>query len=209
MTFSRIIVCAISLLTFAGCMTTDDSLSQSPSVVEKKSPPGHKSVTETPGPQFPPMTRVGGCRIVYRKGQMCLSGPTNDRSLVQTRKDYSPPFAMRLKVKTDGTSIRLYYNAGMIILNWECRPNMLRFHDLLENRITSFPGKGAVEPNKFHDIVWEIYADGTRLLVNGNEVMRKSGEYDNLNAPVGIGPAFGSVLTIKSIAITELQGTLD
>ena len=147
--------------------------------------------------------------MVHRNGQSLLSAPTNDRSLVQTRDEYRPPFALHLRAKTDTTNIRLYYNAGMVILNWEVRPSELRFHDPVNDRITRFRGKGTIEPNKFHDIVWEVYPDGTRLVLNDKQVMRKLGEYGDLVAPVGIGPAFGSVITVESFSVTELHGTLE
>jgi hypothetical protein len=201
--FSKTMACALSLMVLASCATTN-----SPSSPSRFNPATGIEV-KAPGSHFPVLARVGGCKIVSRSGQLLLSAPTNDRSLVQTREEYRPPFALRVRGKTDTTNIRLYYSAGMVIFNWELRPSELRFHDPLYDRITSFPGKGAIEPDKFHDIAWEIYPDGTRLLVDGKEIMRKNGAYGELMAPVGIGPAVGSVITVESFSVEELQGTLE
>ena len=195
--------CGLLLTTLAGCATTGGPAGQS------WSHPASKPVAVVPGDNGPCLARVGGCQIVHRHGQMRLLAPTEGRSLVQTMEEYRPPFALRVRAKTDSTNVRLYYNAGMVILNWEVRPSELRFHDPVNDRVSAFPGKGAIEVGKCYDICWEIYPDGTRLLVNGKEVMRKSAEYGNLRAPVGIGPAFGSVLTVESFHVEPLQGTLD
>ena len=203
MPFAMTMTCVLSLVLFSGCATTEDS--SSPSELK----PTSEIVSEAPSDKFPAMARVGGCDIVYRNGKMILSTPTNDRSLVQTKESYKPPFALHLKAKTDTKNIRLYYNAGMIILGWECKPSELRFHNPLNDRVTAYPRVGAIQPNTYYDIVWEMYPDGLRFLVNGKEAFRKSGEYGMLTAPVGIGPAFGSVVTVESFSINELQGTLE
>ena len=202
-TFSKAVACAWSLMLLAGCATTGGPAS--PSMLN----PETGIVADAPTSQFPALTRVAGCQAVYRDGQLFLFGPTDDRSLVQTRTEYRPPFAVCVRAKTDARSIRLYYNVGMIILNWEIRPSELRFCDPLSGTIHGFPGKGEVEANKFHDIVWEVYPDGTRLTVNGNEIMKKLGEFGDLMAAVGVGPAFGSVVTLESFSVKPLKGTLN
>jgi hypothetical protein len=70
------------------------------------------------------------------------------------------------------------------------------------------PGQGKIEPGKYHDIVWEVYPDGMRVLVNGKERARSVGNYEKLKAPVGIGPAFGSVITMESLRVETLKGKL-
>ncbi len=200
---SRAMACAVSLMVLAGCATAGRPAS--PSTFN----PETGIVADAPTSQFPALARVAGCQVVYRDGQLLLFGPTEDHSLVQTRAEYRPPFALRLRAKTDTTSIRLYYSAGMVILNWEIRPSELRFHDPLSGTQYGFPGKGEIEPNKFHDIVWEVYPDGTRLMVDGNEVMRKLGEYGDLMAAVGVGPAYGSVITLESFSVRTLKGRLE
>ncbi len=54
-----------------------------------------------------------------------------------------------------------------------------------------------------------VYPDGTRLMVDGNEVMRKLGEYGDLMAAVGVGPAYGSVITLESFSVRTLKGRLE
>lgn len=197
---STMMICLSLLVCVSGCGKKHSVKHEKPAV---------GIVTTAPSEQFPAMARVGGCDVVHRNGKMILSGPTDGRSLVQTKDSYKPPFALHLKAKTDSTNIRLYYNAGMIILGWEVRPGELRFNNPVDDRLIAYPGKGTIKPNQFYDIVWEMYPDGTRLFINGKEAFRKSGEFSQLTAPVGIGPALGSVITVDSFSIRELKGTLE
>jgi hypothetical protein len=47
-----------------------------------------------------------------------------------------------------------------------------------------------------------------RVLVNGKERTRKLGNYKKLEEPLGVGPAFGSVMTLKSLRVERLKGSL-
>ena len=194
--------CLLSLGILVGCTTADRQVSsvKRPTVRESG-----KDAVELP---FPPFARVGGCKVVRQNSRMRISAAC-DWSLIQTKDEYSAPLAVHVRAKTDSTNLRLYYNAGMVIFNWEVRPKELRVHDLHDGRLVVRSPSGYIEPNTYHDITWEIYPDGMRLLLNGKEIMRKSGEYGGLIAPVGIGPAFGSLLTVESFIIEELQGTLE
>ena len=181
--------CLVSFVLLAACATAEDQISSAERPGERGSDNGDGEHA------FPPFTRVGGCRVVRQNGRIRLS-EAGSLSLIQTIEEYAPPFALHVRAKTDSTNIRLYYNAGRVILNWEVRPKELRVHDLHDDRLVVRSEIGYIEPNTYHDIRWEIYPDGMRLLVNGREIMRKSGEYADLAAPVGIGPAFRSLLTV-------------
>lgn len=200
---TRIVTFASPLMVLGSCATTDGPASFA------AGDPATGIAAEAPGPQFPVMMKVGGCKMVRRNGHILLSAPTNDRSLIQTREEYRPPFVVRLRAKIDTASIRLYYNAGMVILNWKVHPSQLRFHDPVNDKMSAFNDKGTIELNTFHDIAWEIYPDGTRLVLNDKEVMTKLGDYGDLVAPIGVGPAFGSVIMLESFSVHELQGTLE
>jgi hypothetical protein len=60
----------------------------------------------------------------------------------------------------------------------------------------------------YHDIVWEMYPNGMRLLVDGKERARSLGNYEKIEAALGIGPAWGSVVTIQSFRVEALKGKL-
>ena len=55
---------------------------------------------------------------------------------------------------------------------------------------------------------WEVYPDGMRVLLKGEELARKHGDYAKLKTSVGIGPAFGSVISLESFRIEALKGKL-
>jgi hypothetical protein len=132
-----------------------------------------------------------------------LSSPLPDRALVQTRDAFRPPFIIKLRAATDSTNLRLYYNAGMVIFNWERGKDVLRVHDPLTNQTNSLAGKGFIEPNQWHDITWEIKPGGVTLTVDGEMRFSTSGDYADINAPIGIGPAFGSVVSVESFEVTR------
>jgi len=154
--------------------------------------------------RFNSMVRVNGCEVVRQNESVILTSPTHDRSLVQTADAFRPPFVVRLKAKTDSTNLRLYYNAGMVIFNWEVRKTELRVHDPLTDRQTGSPSKGYITPNEWHDIVWEIKPEGMQVSVDGEERFRGTGDYSGIDAPVGLGPAFGSVVSVQSCVIDPL-----
>ncbi len=150
---------------------------------------------------------IGGCRIMDMEDFLVLLStvPPSGKAYAVTNQQYSPPFAVKAKVQTDSTNIRLYYAAGEIILNWEVNQDELRFHNLVTGQPKGFPGMGHVTPMKWHDIVWEIRPTSTRLLVDGEERLNTYGDHEDLKGPIGIGPCFESILMLESFAVTPLE----
>jgi hypothetical protein len=157
---------------------------------------------------FPQFVRVRGCEAIRDKEGIILKAPGGDYPHILTVKEYAPPFALRIKAKTDSKNLRLFYNHGAVIFNWEGNENELRIHDPSTNEATAVDGKGYIEPNEWHDITWEVYPDGLRVLLKGKELARKNGDYADLTSSIGIGPAFGSVITVGSFRIEPLKGKL-
>ena len=157
---------------------------------------------------FPQFVSVNECEMVRNKKVVILKAPNGDRSRILTKKEYAPPFALRIKAKTDSKNLRLYYKAGIVIFNWEGKENELRIHDPATGENMGVEGKGYIEPDKWHDITWEVYPNGMRVLLKGEELARKHGDYAKLKASVGIGPAFGSVISLESFRIEALKGKL-
>ena len=159
---------------------------------------------------FPEFAPVSGCELVKQEKVLILKGADGDQARLLTKTEHAPPFALRVKAKTDRKNLRLYYSKGVVIFNWEGNEDELRLHDP-ENGGgfgQGVPGQGKIEPGKYQDIVWEVYPDGMRVLVNGKERARSVGNYEKLKAPVGIGPAFGSVITMESFRVETLKGKL-
>jgi hypothetical protein len=160
------------------------------------------------GGDFPQFVRVGRCELTRQDKEIVLKGPNGDRAYVLTTKEYKPPFALRVTAKTDSKNLRLHYNGGLLIFNWEGNEDELRIHDPATDQMEGVADQGKIEPDKYHDIAWEIYPDGMRVLVDGKERARRRGEYEKLQASAGIGPAFGSVITMKSFRVEPLKGKL-
>ena len=78
---------------------------------------------------FPQFVSVNECEMVRNKKVVILKAPNGDRSRILTKKEYAPPFALRIKAKTDSKNLRLYYKAGIVIFNWELKEDELRIHD--------------------------------------------------------------------------------
>jgi hypothetical protein len=154
---------------------------------------------------FPQFVTVAGCDLITRDKLIVLKGPVWGARVLTTNK-YKPRFAVHVNAKTDSKNLRLYYNVGVLIFNWETKEDELRIHDPATGEETGIADQGKIEPDKYHDIVWELYPDGMGVLVDGNERARKLGEYEKLDAPLGIGPAFGSVITMTSFRVEELKG---
>ena len=148
------------------------------------------------------MISVNGCLMTPAGGLVLLSSPLPDRALVQTPAKFRPPFSVRLRAATDSTNLRVYYNAGMVILNWEVRQDEFRAHDPLTSQPYAVRGKGWIKPGELHTIVWEVRPDGMSLSVDGETRFSAPGDYANINAPIGIGPAFGSVVSVESFEVT-------
>jgi hypothetical protein len=161
-----------------------------------------------PPNDFPQFVRVWGCEVVRDKEGLILKAPDGDRSQILTVKEHTPPFALRIKAKTDSKNLRLYYDNGVVIFNWEGNENELRIHDPLTGEQMGIEDKGRIEPNEWHEITWEVYPDGMRVLLKGKELARKLGDYADLKASTGIGPAFGSVITVESFRVEALKGKL-
>src|SRR5215510_12882023 len=157
---------------------------------------------------FPQFVSTGGCEVIKRENAIVLKGPGGDRAQILTAIGHKPPFALRVKAKTDSTNVRLYYNAGMLIFNWEVDEDELRIHDPATNETLPVANQGKIEPNLYHDIVWEIYPNGMRALVDGKERARRLGNYEKLEASLGIGPAWGSVITMNSFRVEALKAKL-
>lgn len=149
---------------------------------------------------------IGGCRIVDFESFLALLSPAPDRAYAVTNNAFSPPFVVKARVRTDSTNIRFYYSAAEIILNWEVRQDELRFHNPLTGNAKAFPGMGHVTPMEWHDIVWEVRPTSTRLLVDGEVRLDTIADFRGLSAPIGIGPAFESLIMLKSLTVLPLEG---
>jgi len=85
--------------------------------------------------------------------------------------------------------------------NWECSVRQLRLHAPDTGRNIGIDGKGFITANEWHDIHWEIRPASMRLTVDGELRFEGEGSWGQIQAPVGIGPCFGSTLTVRSFVV--------
>jgi protocatechuate 3,4-dioxygenase beta subunit len=160
----------------------------------------------------PSMKPLNGAEISEMDGArqiVCRQGA--HRPMMITEQQFSPPIEIRARARTDSTNIRLYYGSfgtGQLIFNWEVNPDELRIHDPATGSISGINGRGWVEEDVFHDIVWRIGPLQMQVLVDGEERYQCEGDYSAVVSPVGIGPALGSRVDVESIVVAPLDPAL-
>jgi len=145
-----------------------------------------------------------GLRLQFAGDERCYVTPC----------EYSLPVKINLKAKTDSTNIRLYYGRGEVIFNWECAYDELRVHDIKTGQPYGYNGFGKIPIEEFVDITWIITKEGMEIYVNDEERLKSSDfpyvkmikENANIkiSAPVRVGSAWGSIVTIKNLEIIEM-----
>jgi len=129
---------------------------------------------------------------------------------MQTTDEYLLPLRIDVKVKTNCDNIRLYYKMGEVILNWEANMFELRIHDPVTGSNSGYYGKGHVPINEFVDVSWILHDEFIAVTVNGEyrlasdsfpyiETLKRSPQI--ISSRFGIGSAFGSTITVKSLKI--------
>lgn len=123
-----------------------------------------------------------------------------------SRRTFKPPFRIEARVTTDSTNIRFYYNNNTLsIFNWEMNPRELRVHEPKTNRNMGFRDKGELERNTLHDIEIDVLDDEIKVKADRKRLVEVPADNKGLDGPVGIGPAFGSTLTLESMRVIQLK----
>jgi hypothetical protein len=151
------------------------------------------------------MQPVNQCEKQIKANCVVLTAPHRDMTFIQSSAKFRPPFALKVKARTDSTNIRMYYGAGMLIFNWEAAQQELRVHDPKTGAALGIKDKGYVSPAKWHDITWEIRADRQRVLVDGELRYEAEGDYADLEGTVAIGPAWGSTVSVDTLFVEPLK----
>lgn len=125
---------------------------------------------------------------------------------VKSRREFKPPFRIRARVMTDSTNIRFYYGKNTLaIFNWEMNPAELRIHDPQTNRNYGFAGQGEVKTGRMQDIEIDVKADGIVVKRDGHSLGSIQGSFEDMETFVGIGPGFGSVVTVEKMEVISLE----
>lgn len=149
---------------------------------------------------------VNSATVERRKGNFVISSTQRANTYFKTGSSFSSPFEIATRLTTDSTNIRFYVNGKItVIFNWEVRPDQLRLHDPTPgSKPVGISGKGFVKENVMHDI--RILVKDGSIQVYADEEFRGeiTGDFSNLKGQVGIGPAFGSTLTVESFEVLPL-----
>lgn len=134
----------------------------------------------------------------------------DDKHCFKTPNLYNLPVNIRVTAKTDSTNLRLYYNKGVVIFNWECNQSELRIHDIITGEQFGFDGIGNIPVNEYVNVDWFIDRDKMVIKVNDKIILEDkdlpyikilSNNDVVISSTVGVGSALGSKVTIKDIEV--------
>lgn len=138
------------------------------------------------------------CEVTRRGGDFVITSDAFDGTYVAGKQIFKTPFRVLARVETDSTNIRFYYGQqGIVILNWEVRPDELRIIEPVDRKQNGFPNAGSIATNRMHDIEIEVTAEAVTVAVDGEKRGEVRGDYSEAEGRIGIGPARGSVLTVE------------
>ena len=144
-----------------------------------------------------------GCVIERNQEGVRLTGASRNHmnAAAITNKVFKAPFTLKTVAKTDSTNLRLYWHIGEIILNWECSIRQLRVHDPATGKQRGIQGAGFITVDQWHEVMWQVDSSSMRVLVDGELRFETKGEYGEVEAPLAIGPCFGSAITVRSFVV--------
>ncbi|WP_238403409.1 pentapeptide repeat-containing protein [Paenibacillus mesophilus] len=128
-----------------------------------------------------------------------------DKGYAVSTQKYKSPVVIRAEVMTDSTNIRLLYDGGQLIFNWERNEEELRWCDPGTGKARSITGAGKVPKNTWINLLWNIEVDYVSVSVDGIERYRVAGDFSKVAGQIGIGSAMGSTVCVRSLSIA---GTL-
>jgi len=146
-----------------------------------------------------------GCVIRRTPEGVALTGASHNHmnAAALTPRVYRAPFTLRAVARTDSTNLRLYWHLGEIILNWECSVRELRVHDPATGQQWGIENQGFITPGEWHESEWRVTADSMRLLVDGRQRFASEGAYSGIEAPLAVGPCFGSTVTVRELSVSS------
>lgn len=153
---------------------------------------------------------IGDCEVKTDLNGFILSSERRGGgSWMQSRREFKPPFRIAARVATDSTNIRFYFSGPLVIFNWEMNTAELRLQHPATGVKAGVRDMGQLELNKMHDIVIDVLLDKIQVSVDGEIrgalLGTPSDNTAGLEAPIAIGPAFGSVVTVESLRVIKLE----
>ena len=133
---------------------------------------------------------------------------------VRTPGVYAVPLRIEAVAKTDSTNLRLHFGKGHIIFNWEAAPERMACYEPVYGHSFYVKEQGQIPEDTWVKVMWVIEENHMRVLVDDELRYTNAGEtgdefhrinYRGLMGPVGIGPAWGSTVTVRSLTVQELE----
>ena len=144
-------------------------------------------------------------------GAVVIKSAANQENSMTVNKDFTLPFKIDMRVKTDSTNIHLYYRRGNVLLEgWRHLPGELRIADITTGLDLGYAGRCVLQVDRFMDVSWIVHRDFTAVIVDG-EVRHYGENYPYMNIgdiPAGkirFGAAKGSTVTVEQLAVSELE----
>jgi hypothetical protein len=120
-----------------------------------------------------------------------------------TAQSYRPPVEITVVAKTDSTNLRLAYAADQIIFNWEGNRWQLRVDGGPANGLHK-DGAGHIPKGEYVTIKWVVTTTHQSIYVDGQLRYRHDGDYSQIDRPVAVFPANGSIVTVKSVTVKTI-----
>ncbi len=156
------------------------------------------------------MLPVSECSVSSDGVHLRLSG----YGYARTPEAYAVPLMIEAIAKTDSTNLRLHFAKGHIIFNWEAAPGQMACYEPVYGHAFHVKDQGRVHEDTWVKITWVIRENQMQVLVDDEPRYTNAGEtgddfhpvnYRGLFGPVGIGPAWGSTVTVRSLTVRELE----
>ncbi len=150
---------------------------------------------------------INDLELKREEGRYLLSSKRKSGSRLSADVAVRAPFEFDTLIATDSVNIRYYLDGRVVaILNWEVRPHELRIHDPRGGiQPVAIADQGYVEVNQLHRIQVQVGRETVRILVDGEFRGEISGSYDEVRGKPGVGPAFGSFLTLEKFEVRPLE----
>ncbi|MEM7014125.1 MAG: hypothetical protein AAF585_21910 [Verrucomicrobiota bacterium] len=147
---------------------------------------------------------VHDCEAEERSGVWQLKSRHQHSSYLQTNKSFETPVKISMKAGTDTVGLRIYFGkAQLAIFNWQSNPKELRVASPAGGRAVGFPDQGLLEKSKLHEIEIELERKKIKVSVDGRERAELDTDLAGLEGTVGIGPAFGSVISVENFEVSQ------
>lgn len=148
---------------------------------------------------------VKDCELDRKGDQFILTSRHRDGSYLNTDQSFELPIRISARAGTDTTNIRFYFgDIPLAIFNWEEKPDQLRIHHPINRSARGFNGVGHLARNQLYDLVIDLEKEKITVSIDGKQSAQLTGDFSGASGPVGLGPAFGSVITVERFEVFKI-----